>query len=233
MQSGPTAPSAPSTPSTPVHSTADGNALHLYVDAQFASPYAMSVFVALREKQLPCTLHTIDLDLGHQHDPAYARRSLTARVPMLCHGTLTLSESSAITEYLDEVFPGVSLYPQEPVARARARQVQAWLRSDLMAIREERNTQVVFYGVKKAALSARARGAAQRLFQFADELLPTGADSLFGGWCIADVDLALMLNRLALHGDPVPPRLQAYAQTQWQRPSVQAWLMQSRPALLP
>jgi glutathione S-transferase len=39
-----------------------------------------------------------------------------------------------------------------------------------------------------------------------------------------------MLNRLVLGGDPVPERLAAYASTQWQRPSVQAWIGMSRPA---
>lgn len=33
-----------------------------------------------------------------------------------------------------------------------------------------------------------------------------------------------MLNRLVMHGDPVPERLRHYAHKQWQRPSVQAWL---------
>ena len=32
--------------------------------------------------------------------------------------------------------------------------------------------------------------------------------------CIADVDLALMLNRLVLNGDEVPTRLATYAQRQ-------------------
>jgi glutathione S-transferase len=40
-----------------------------------------------------------------------------------------------------------------------------------------------------------------------------------------------MLNRLILNGDAVPAELVAYAQRQWQRPSVQAWVNQPRPAL--
>jgi glutathione S-transferase len=41
---------------------------------------------------------------------------------------------------------------------------------------------------------------------------------LFGSWCIADVNLALMLNRMVLHGDPVPKRLADYAAHQFDRP---------------
>ncbi|HZG22536.1 MAG TPA: glutathione transferase [Herbaspirillum sp.] len=210
--------------------TAD-KALQLYADAQYASPYAMSVFVALREKQLPFTLQTVDLDAAANLAPAYAELSLTARVPTLLHGTLALSESSAITEYLEEVFTGPRLYPQDPTQRARARQVQAWLRSDLMPIREERNTQVLFYGARKAPLTAAGQAAASRLFRFVESLLEPGASSLFDAWSIADTDLALMLNRLALHGDPVPEAVLRYAQAQWQRPAVQEWVALQRPPL--
>ena len=37
--------------------------LILFVDAQYASPYAMSVFVALTVKQMPFELRTVDLAL--------------------------------------------------------------------------------------------------------------------------------------------------------------------------
>ncbi len=38
------------------------NNLRLYVDARFASPYAMSAFVALTEKGLPFDMTTVDLE---------------------------------------------------------------------------------------------------------------------------------------------------------------------------
>ncbi|WP_047197348.1 glutathione transferase [Caldimonas brevitalea] len=192
----------------------------------------MSVFVALHEQGLSFEIQTVDLALKAQHEPGYATRSLTRRVPTLVHGGFALSESSAITEYLHEVFGGaVPLYPAEPQQRARARQVQAWLRSDLMPIRQERSTEVVFYGARKPALSIEAQAAAHKLFAAAEGLLPVGAEHLFGTWSIADVDLALMLNRLVLNGDAVPERLAHYARHQWQRPSVQQWVQQRRPPL--
>ncbi len=205
--------------------------LRLYVDAQFASPYAMSAFVALDEKGLSFEVTTVDLAVNANHEAGFAGKSLTRRVPTLQHDNFFLSESSAITEYLDESFSGVALYPTEPHNRARARQVQAWLRSDLMPIRQERSTEVVFYGSKAKPLSAAALEAVQKLFSLAEAVLPLNEPHLFGQWSIADVDLALMLNRLALHGDPLPERLAAYASHQWQRPSVQKWVNQPRPKL--
>jgi glutathione S-transferase len=206
--------------------------LILYGDKELASPYVMSVAVALAEKGLPYELKRIDLSRKENLDDTYRTRSLTARVPTLVHGDFSLSESSAIDEYLEEAFPPpkhAAIYPGDPKKRARARQVQAWVRSDLMPIRIERNTTVVFFGARLKPLSAEAQESASRLFSAVDALLPSGAANLFGDWCIADTDLALMLNRLAMHEDVMPDRLRDYAQQQWARPSVKAWLALDRP----
>ena len=205
--------------------------IRLYVDAKYTSPYAMSAYVALLEKGVQFDVVTVDLAAQKHHQAEYAGISLTQRVPTLEQGDFSLSESSAITEYIDEVFPGTALYPKSPELRARARQVQAWLRSDLMPIRVEHSTLVNFYGQKYPPLSAEAKAAADSLIFFAESLLPPGAENLFGEWSIADTDLALMLNRLVMHGDEVPARLRDYAQHQWQRASVQSWVHQKRPAL--
>lgn len=205
------------------------SALQLYVDTQLTSPYAMSAFVALREKGLAFEIHTVDLDAGENNRPRYASVSQTQRVPALVHGDFRLSESSAITEYLEEAFPHIAIYPQGLQARAKARQVQAWLRSDLLPIRHERSTLVVFYGDRAGPLGEDAERAAHRLFTAAEALLTGQSEFLFERWSIADVDLALMLNRLILNGDAVPPALVDYAQRQWQRPSVQEWLKLHRP----
>ena len=201
--------------------------LRLHTDTESSSPYAMSVFVALREKGLPFEHATVDLAAGHHRGPAFAALSVTRRVPTLEHDGVVLTESSAITEYLDEAFPdtGTRLYPRDRVDRARARQVQAWLRSDLMPIREQRSAETVFRRPAQPLppLDEAGRAAADKLFDVADRLLPAGAPHLFGDWSLADTDLAMMLQRLVTHGDPVPAHLAAYAQAQWQRPSVLAW----------
>jgi glutathione S-transferase len=206
--------------------------MRLYVDANFASPYALVAFVSVIEKGLDFDIETLDLAAHANHDPNFAKTSITRRVPTLIDDGFALSESSAICEYLDETFAGTRLYPADPRNRARARQIQAWVRSDLMPIRDERPTYVVFCGAKRPALSERAREAADTLFSAALALLDGRTDNLFGDWSIADVDLAMMLQRLIVLGDPVPQRLIDYAAHQWRRPSVQQWIQRKRPALV-
>ncbi|GAA3899168.1 glutathione transferase [Gibbsiella dentisursi] len=196
----------------------------LYTDAQFFSPYAMSVFVTLTEKAVPFTVKPVDLSLGEHQHGTYAALSLTRRVPTLAFGEFQLSESSAIAEYLEEMYPAIPVYPQHRQQRAKAREIQAWLRSDLLAIRAERPTEVVFSGGRFAPLSAAAQREAEKLLAGAAQLLSHGQANLFGEWCIADTDLALMLNRLVMHDDDVPAAIKRYALGQWQRPAVQAWL---------
>lgn len=202
-----------------------------YVDSQFTSPYAMSVFVTLKEKGIPFDLHAVNLEAEEHHQSSYANLSLTCRVPTLTHGDFHLSESSAISEYLEELFPPIKyaqVYPSDICQRARVRQLQAWLRSDLMPIRQERSTDIIFFKPTDKPLSEIAQASARKLFTVADTLLKDNALNLFGEWCIADTDLALMLNRLVLNGDEVPRKLVTYAQHQWQRESVQLWANQER-----
>ena len=97
-------------------------------------------------------------------------------------------------EYLDDAYPDPPIFPTDLQKRARARQIQAWLRSDFMAIRQERPTLTIFYRPVSAPLSSAAQISSQKLFAAASELLSHGDENLFGRWSIADVDLALMLN---------------------------------------
>ena len=205
--------------------------IKLLVDAQYASPYALSAYVALREKQVDFEVETVDLNADAQVEAGFRTQSLTWRVPTLLHGDFRLTESSAIAEYVDDMFLGPRLYPLDPRQRARCRQVQAWLRSDLAALRQERTTEVVFYGTKAAPLSEAAAAAADKLLQVAGALVGRGRANIGAAWSVADVDLALMLNRLVLHGDTVPPALRDYAAAQWARPSVQEWVAKDRPPL--
>ncbi|STT47359.1 glutathione S-transferase [Klebsiella pneumoniae] len=100
-----------------------------------------------------------------------------------------LSESSAITEYLDERFAppewsaSTRMICKNEPAPGRSRPGCA---SDLMPIREERSTAVVFDGAKMPDLSEAGRQSAEKLFATATMLLAHGGQNLFGEWSIAD-----------------------------------------------
>src|SRR5262249_9585492 len=139
--------------------------------------------------------------------------SATSRVPVLEHGEFRLSESSAIVEYLEDTFPPprhVAMLPAAPRERARARQIMAWIRSDLMPLREERGTNTFLHAQPFKPLSPSGRAAADKLVAAASAFVPDGRTSLFATFSVADADLAMMLMRLIGTGERVPPKLAAF-----------------------
>jgi glutathione S-transferase len=198
--------------------------LLLTVDRFWISPYAFSAWVALREKDLEFTVQEIGLDKKEHKVPEYRSQTLTARVPALRHGDFWLAESSAIVEYLEDVFPAKKVLPTDVQDKARARQIMAWIRSDLMPIREERPTTSIFYEPAKKPLSDGGKAAAEKLIEVASSLLAHDRPNIFSTFTIADADLALMLMRLHKNQHPLPARLSKFAESVWSRPSVKAFV---------
>jgi glutathione S-transferase len=206
----------------------------LYGETLWISPYVFSSFVALHEKRIPFDVVEVGLATGAHLAPPYRDASLTARVPSLEHAGFTLAESSAIAEYLDEVFPPPAyprLFPADVRERARARQLMAWLRSDLGALRDERSTVTMFHRFRLRPLSPAAQRDVDKLLRVVEQVVPPTADTLFGAWCLADSELAFMLHRLISTGEAVPDRVRAYASSQWQSPSVRAFIDRPRPPI--
>lgn len=211
--------------------------LILYGSEMWDSPYVLPCFVALREKGLPFETRLLALHRGAQYKTAYAGLSLTCRVPTLVDGDFSLSESSAIVEYLEDKFSAPTyprVLPDVLRERARARQVMAWVRSDMGALREERSSEYVFFdhqGLPELApLTDDGKRAAEKVVAVADRLLPSGGGGLFPSWCIADTDLAMMLWRLSRTGYPLPSKHRAFADAEWTRPAVREFVDQPRAA---
>jgi glutathione S-transferase len=203
--------------------------LLLFIDAFSISPYAMSAFVALEEKGILYKLVHVGMHAGEHRQSGY--RARTGRIPSIQHGEFVLAESSAIAEYLEDAFPPPAhpaLFPTGVQQRAVAREVMAWIRSDLHPIREERPTTSIFIERVHKPLSEQAQAARRRLLAGCAGLITAGQTTLFDEWCLADVDLTLMLQRLNLNGDELPGPLKAFAEANWNRPAVQKWLAHCR-----
>ena len=58
---------------------------------------------------------------GDQFDPGYMKLNPNAVVPTLVHDGKVIIELTVIMHYVDEVFPGPSLLPSDPVGRSKLR----------------------------------------------------------------------------------------------------------------
>jgi len=206
--------------------------IRLFIERRWISPYVFSCFVTLTEKALGFDVRVLDAEHGDTRTGEYLSRTITGRVPSLEHGDFALAESSAIVEYLEQAFPEAPVLPLGLRERARCRQLMSWLRSDdTAALREARPTTTMFYARAEQPLTGAARVAADKLVAVSERLLAHGGPHLFGQWCIADSELAFMLQRLLSNGDAVPERVRVYAEAQWQRPSVRKFVERERPPL--
>lgn len=204
----------------------------LHVEPNWISPYVFACFVTLREKGLEYEARALDASKGETRTPEYFAQTVTGRVPTLLHDRFGLGESTAIIEYLEETFPKPPVMPVAPQDRARCRQLMSWMRSDETApIRAERPTSTMFYERANTPLTAEASKAATKLVEVAGRVLRPGAANLFDAWCIADSELSFLLHRLILNGEPVPANVRAWAESQWERPSVRAFRDIARPKL--
>jgi glutathione S-transferase len=87
------------------------------------STYARTARLALEEKGVAYNLDEVDILTGKGHEPAHLARQPWGKVPAFDHDGFGLFETFAIARYVDEAFPGPSLQPADPKARARMTQI--------------------------------------------------------------------------------------------------------------
>lgn len=87
------------------------------------STAAYRVRIALGLKQIACEHISVHLvkDGGEQLKPDYVALNPAKLVPTLVDGQVSLNQSVAIMEYLDEKYPELPLLPKDPVTRAKVR----------------------------------------------------------------------------------------------------------------
>lgn len=93
------------------------------------SVYTRIARLTLEEKAVPYRIEEVDIFGPGGVPAAHTRRHPFGRIPVLCHGDLSIYETAAICRYVDEAFPGPSLQPPTPSERARMAQVIGMLDS--------------------------------------------------------------------------------------------------------
>lgn len=94
---------------------------NLILYSYFRSSASYRVRIALHLKKLNFEYRAIHLlkSGGEQNSAEYKKLNPLSQVPCLVHGEFSLTQSVAIIDYLDSVFPNPKLFPQNPMARAR------------------------------------------------------------------------------------------------------------------
>ena len=127
------------------------------------SPFCRKVRLTLAEKRIEVELVE---ERYWERDPDFLRRNPAGKVPVLKIDGLTLAESGAICEYLDETRPEPRLVPETPAARAEMRRLVGWFDD---AFHHEVTTRLLYERVNKKVMkqgypdSRNVKSGAQRI----------------------------------------------------------------------
>lgn len=110
----------------------------------FRSSAAYRVRIALNLKNIEYEIRPVHLlkNGGEQYAVDYLALNPQGRVPVLVIDDIVLTQSSAIIEYLEEVFPSPPLLPNNPIERAYVRSLAQIIACDIHPIN---NLRVVGY----------------------------------------------------------------------------------------
>jgi len=89
------------------------------------SAFAWKVWLALEHKQLPYEFKLLSFDRRDHRAPEFLAVNPRGKVPALVDGGLSLWESGAIVEYLEDRYPERPLLPKDPAGRWLARRICA------------------------------------------------------------------------------------------------------------
>ena len=87
------------------------------------SPFSRKVILALGEKK--CEYQSV-IEKVWERRPEFFALNPAGQVPVLVESDLVIADSTAICEYLDEVYPTPPLIGATPAERAEARRIAAW-----------------------------------------------------------------------------------------------------------
>jgi glutathione S-transferase len=89
------------------------------------STYVRSVRMAFEEKGAEYKLEDVSVIKGEQKQQPHLTRNPFGTVPAFAHDGLEVYETSAVLRYVDQVFHGASLTPDDPKQRARMNQIMS------------------------------------------------------------------------------------------------------------
>jgi glutathione S-transferase len=149
--------------------------------------------------------------------------SPTAKVPALNDGPITVWDSLAICEYVNEKFPNMQMWPKDPAARAWARSISAEMHSGFGVMR-----QVMSHDLQKqntSFVSHEAQKDIDRVKEIWTSCLKkSGGPFLFGSFSIADAMYAPVVNRFVSYAVPTEGTVSAYVKAMRELPAHQEWI---------
>jgi glutathione S-transferase len=163
------------------------------------------------------------------------RHSPTGKVPCLIDagagGRLTVWDSLAICEYVNEAYAGGRLWPADLATRARARSVVAEMHSGFAPLRLHMSMDIRARKAERGAAALAREDVAGDVARIRalwfEALMQSSGPFLFGEFSIADAFYAPVAMRFVTYGVELAPALAAYRDRIVALPPMQQWIAQA------
>jgi glutathione S-transferase len=206
--------------------------LKLFIGNKNYSSWSMRPWVLLRQAGIEFEEVMVRFD-SFKPESSFKRMMANVnpvgKVPVLEVDGFAIWDTLAIAEYIAETWPEKHLWPQDRLARARARSVCAEMHSGFAGLRSACPMNIEALLPEVGALAWRDQSAVRadlnRLISMWSELLQTyGGPMLFGDFTVADAYFAPICMRIVCYDLPVPAHIGAYVERVRSLPGVQAWI---------
>jgi glutathione S-transferase len=158
-----------------------------------------------------------------------AELSPSGLVPVLRAGDETVWDTLAIGEYCAERWPEAGLWPDDAVARARARSVCAEMHSGFAELRRQMPMDMRAERPGKGRTPGALRDIDRILAIWSQCLARSGGPWLFGpAFTLADAFYAPVVSRFRTYAVPLDGACAKYAETMWRHEPLQRWLAAAR-----
>jgi glutathione S-transferase len=203
--------------------------LRLVIGDKHLSSWSLRPWLLLRHCGLPFEEIRLPLDTERFRDEI-GRYAPTRRVPVLLDGELTVWDSLAICEYVDELTGGTA-WPADAGMRATARSLAAEMHSGFAALRSEWSMKAALDGLA-VPLSAEGQadlGRIDAIWRECRERHGARGPWLFGDrYTIADAMYAPVMLRCRTYGASLSPPSHAYYSHALNDPHLQEWIRAAR-----
>ncbi|MCZ6747316.1 MAG: glutathione S-transferase family protein [Acidobacteria bacterium] len=189
------------------------------------SSWSLRAWLAIEQTGLPFREEIIWFDEDRDRRQRKAL-SPTGRVPVLLHGKMAIWDSLAIGEYLAELAPEAGLWPDDRMARARARSLCAEMHAGFPAVRA-----TLPLNMRRRMEQHREHGTdvdneVRRLTSmWTDTRQMFGDDGpfLFGRRTLADAFFAPVASRFRTYGISLKGEAEKWAETVLNLPAMRTW----------
>ena len=202
----------------------------LVIGNKHYSSWSLRPWLLMRARGVEFDEVVVPLDTPEFH-ARIATLSPSRRVPALAHGGVTIWDSLAICEYVDEQFLGRTGWPSERAARATARSLACEMHSGFQALRTECPMNVLRRLEKPLSISQAAAADIARIeamWSDARERFGAGGDFLFGAFGIVDAFFAPVVTRLNTYAQPVSAATRRYMDAVLALPAMHQWIADAR-----